>query len=297
MHESTKYETISSSVISPHVLFCSFFSNGMELPVGQKFKSRYVFDYELEYIIDSKGFMTIEDSNYSIQKGDVIFRLPGQYAQGISPYSCYLICFDMLSDPDKASGIYDLHGTREFQINYKNPILEDIHSINKFTTSKIMHDHFKEAFNLFVKNPEGNELILKSIVLKIIYELYNNSISSLNSLPIASAHYITFKKTLDYIENNYTSKIVLNDLASIALLSPAHFHKLFHKLTKETPNEYITRLRLNKAKGLLVNTTNPISDIAFECGYDNLPYFSFLFKKATGMNPSTFRQKYTYIYS
>jgi YesN/AraC family two-component response regulator len=69
------------------------------------------------------------------------------------------------------------------------------------------------------------------------------------------------------------------------------------KVPRIVITEVVKCIHVNKAKELLVKTNSSISDIAFEYGYENLPYFSYLFKKYTGMNPSTFRQKYTYIYS
>ena len=68
-----------------------------------------------------------------------------------------------------------------------------------------------------------------------------------------------------------------------------HFIHLFREYTGFSPHAYVTRLRLDKAKDLMVSTTMNISEIAFAVGYANPLYFSRLFKRHTGLSPSRFR--------
>ena len=72
-------------------------------------------------------------------------------------------------------------------------------------------------------------------------------------------------------------------------LSEYHFIHLFREYTGFSPHAYVTRLRLDKAKDLMVSTTMNISEIAFAVGYANPLYFSRLFKRHTGLSPSRFR--------
>jgi transcriptional regulator GlxA family with amidase domain len=61
-----------------------------------------------------------------------------------------------------------------------------------------------------------------------------------------------------------------------------------------TPNYFISNLRLNTAKKILIETDLPVYDIAAQCGFENVPYFCFTFKKETGTSPLEFRKKYSY---
>lgn len=81
----------------------------------------------------------------------------------------------------------------------------------------------------------------------------------------------------------------VSDLAMQCGLSEYHFIHLFRDYTGFSPHAYITRLRLDKAKDLMVSTTMNISEIAFAVGYSNPLYFSRLFKRHTGVSPSRFR--------
>lgn len=83
------------------------------------------------------------------------------------------------------------------------------------------------------------------------------------------------------------------DLAVVAgqvNVNPAYFSTLFRQETGQCFIEYLTLLRINKAKTLLKTTQMRTSDIAFEVGYSNQNYFSKLFKKCTGMSARDFRQ-------
>lgn len=92
-----------------------------------------------------------------------------------------------------------------------------------------------------------------------------------------------------YIENNYTTQLSTERLAEISGYSQRQFLRMFKNVYSETPNSYITDLRIKKAKLLLTSTDSAIGDIAFECGYSDQNYFSRLFLKKTGMSPSAYR--------
>ncbi len=74
-------------------------------------------------------------------------------------------------------------------------------------------------------------------------------------------------------------------------LSPNHFSTIFSQETGRTFVEYLTYVRMEKAKELLRNTNRKTSDIAFEAGYRDAHYFSYLFKKTQACTPREYRMK------
>jgi Pyruvate/2-oxoacid:ferredoxin oxidoreductase delta subunit len=96
------------------------FSIGTNYPHGYRLKERYVYDYEVEFIIFSEGSMIIDEQHHIVKQGDVVFRRPGQYTQGIMPYNCYLICMDMLSNIRQKPASYDFCKSQSLCINKKN---------------------------------------------------------------------------------------------------------------------------------------------------------------------------------
>jgi len=78
-------------------------------------------------------------------------------------------------------------------------------------------------------------------------------------------------------------------VASIVHESPNHFSTIFSQETGETFIEYLTGVRINKSKELLLTTALRSADIAYEVGFGDSHYFSFIFKKHTGISPREFR--------
>jgi len=96
----------------------------------------------------------------------------------------------------------------------------------------------------------------------------------------------------EYIKKNYFEKdISLHSVAKEVNISPNHFSMIFSQETGETFINYITRVRLEHAKVLLKTTKKRTADIGYEVGYNDTHYFSYVFKKNTGMTPKEFRNK------
>ena len=99
------------------------------------------------------------------------------------------------------------------------------------------------------------------------------------------------KLAVDFIDHNYMDEeISLNKAAHVANVSANHFSALFSQNMGQTFTEYLTDLRMSKAKELLRCTAMRSSEIAGEAGYKEAHYFSYLFKKTQGMTPSEYRK-------
>lgn len=99
------------------------------------------------------------------------------------------------------------------------------------------------------------------------------------------------KTAVDFIDSHYMDEeISLNTVANVANVSSNHFSALFSQNMGRTFIEYLTTLRMNKAKELLRCTGMRSSEIAGEIGYKDAHYFSYLFKKTQGMTPSDYRK-------
>ena len=99
------------------------------------------------------------------------------------------------------------------------------------------------------------------------------------------------KTAVDFIDEHYMDEdISLNTAANVANVSSNHFSALFSQNMGQTFIEYLTTLRMNKAKDLLRCTGMRSSEIAGEVGYKDAHYFSYLFKKTQGMTPSEYRK-------
>ena len=99
------------------------------------------------------------------------------------------------------------------------------------------------------------------------------------------------KTAVDFIDSHYMEEdMSLNKAANAANVSANHFSALFSQNMGQTFIEYLTNLRMNKAKEYLRCTNMRSSEIAGEIGYKDAHYFSYLFKKTQGMTPSDYRK-------
>ena len=91
-----------------------------------------------------------------------------------------------------------------------------------------------------------------------------------------------------FIDDNFQHRIDLDAISQQAFLSPFHFHRLFRKVYRHTPHQYLTRKRIERAKELLAEN-RPVLEVCNEVGFESLGSFSSLFKREIGHAPTYFR--------
>lgn len=95
----------------------------------------------------------------------------------------------------------------------------------------------------------------------------------------------------DLIRDCFTEPVTLGDCAAEARLSPWHLLRAFRATFGETPKEFLTRLRLERARHLLTVTDRPVTEVCFDVGFSSLGTFSTLFKQAVGCPPTEYRRR------
>lgn len=93
-----------------------------------------------------------------------------------------------------------------------------------------------------------------------------------------------------YLNERLDEELRLDDLARVACLSPFHFHRVFRGMTGETVGAFVRRLRMQRAASQLKTSGKPVTDIAFDAGYDSLEGFSRAFHDHYGSAPSAWRE-------
>ncbi|WP_163583160.1 helix-turn-helix transcriptional regulator [Gracilibacillus saliphilus] len=94
-----------------------------------------------------------------------------------------------------------------------------------------------------------------------------------------------------YIDHHLQHNISLTTLANEALVSPAHFSRVFKDITGMGLTVYVNKKRIFKAKELLITTNYTISYVAEKCGFESIPHFYRTFKKYIGTTPAHFRKE------
>jgi len=144
----------------------------------------------------------------------------------------------------------------------------------EYNTKKEAHSQFIESLNALITHQ----------IIRIISgdRTISATISTSNKIETAIA----------YMHDNLASKITVNDIAEHVNTSPSHFTKLFKDTTRKTPIEYLSKIRLEKAKRLLKLSDKNLTEIAFDCGFSTSSYFSHSFIEAVKLTPSEYRKKF-----
>ena len=103
----------------------------------------------------------------------------------------------------------------------------------------------------------------------------------------------TVKAIQNYVDEHYCEQVSLNDISEFLNLQPTYLSKVFKNAIGQTPIQYLSYLRIEKAKELPKNPENRIKDIADMCGYSDQFYFSKVFKDSTGIPPTKYQALYS----
>ena len=98
------------------------------------------------------------------------------------------------------------------------------------------------------------------------------------------------KELLSYLQQNFCSQISLHELADCFHLSEKYISRYFKEQFQLTLTQYLTHLRLSKARHLLITKTLPVTEIALQCGFANVSYFIRTFKEAYHQSPLRYRK-------
>ncbi len=102
------------------------------------------------------------------------------------------------------------------------------------------------------------------------------------------------KRVSQFVEEHLSSSIRCEDLAALCRLSVSHFSKSFRQSFGVPPHRYVQGRRIDRAKKLLIESGEPLVQIALECGMADQAHLSRLFRQATGETPSSFRRRRAY---
>lgn len=135
----------------------------------------------------------------------------------------------------------------------------------------------------------SNEITISLLTL-IVAELFKLS-EPVNSANLPKG-YDYIEQTLKYIENNFSNPISLITASENIHLSPNYLSKIFSEITGVSFSEYLSKVRVEKARVSLLNSEKSVTEIAFDCGFNSFSTFSRKFKSTYGCPPSNYRYNY-----
>ncbi len=252
----------------PRLIDARVFEYEKGVPKKQR---RRTYVYEIGFYLGGNGTIYIDDREYQVHYGDVRFTKPGARLNSAPQYKCYTLVFDF----------------GENDTVYKNFLLDNIPEY--FSTRGDQLRLVEDIIKSFRSNNITEKLRSNALMMQLIYELFQSVYSK-------RKYSDTVRTCIGYMEENYRESITLERLGEISGYSHIHIMRLFRQETGQTPHEWLTEIRMNRAKELLGGSEETIERIAETCGFKSDSHFKILFKRITGFTPGVYRKNTSQIY-
>ncbi|MBP1994511.1 AraC family transcriptional regulator [Paenibacillus eucommiae] len=285
-------KVIPMNDIHPHVRFINLF----KFYSGQTYGPRMIYDHQFLYIFDGTGVIDINGVSYRAVPGDLFFYGP-QVVHRISadhehPFTLSGIHFDFVSGYEYMKfpiGPLDLAYFDSSLMKSQSVAFADFEGfpphINVLSEPRV-GQYLREISDEF-----RNGLLFNQAYMNGLFTAWLMIVARLPKIQKASMH---FKKNLvheilDYIQLHYKEPITYEILGSSFHFHPIYLNKLIQAYTGTSLHQHVIRLRIQESIELLLTTNMTIKEIASQTGYDNVAYFSRIFKKKTGYTPLQMR--------
>ena len=238
----------------------------------------YLDSYLFILVEHGSGTVTVQGQNYSLSSGDgVCINCSKPYAHSTTedPWSLQWVHFN----GPTMNAVYRKYQERSGSVLFSpQQVSVYIRKLQDLSDAALSDS--------YVRDMEIHEC-LSSLLTQIMKDCWNPESAGRN----ASSEFNT-ERVRSYLGEHYQEKIRLDELSSIFFLSKFYLTKRFRDQYGVTISDYILDLRIHHAKELLRFSSKSLEDIASECGFYDLPYFSRKFKKAEGITPSAYRNQW-----
>ncbi len=241
--------------------------------------------YEVFYLLSGQCRFLLKDTIYSLEKGDLVLIAPGELHHSI--YSPDIICdvvFIYFKEDFLLPNLFSSKDSvgpfvpKSFMGSVPTLYQEEFHSIlAKMLSENLQIDELSPSF----MTCQLNELLLL---------LTRHSVLTEKEPELINAKEAEIMLATKYIYKNFQKPLTLAEVARVSNLSPTYFSKKFKATTGMGFKEYLNYIRLKHASAALLTTSNTITDIALEYGFNDCNYFKDLFKKVYGKSPREFRK-------
>lgn len=234
--------------------------------------------YMLHYVYSGKGIYVCQGKVYHLKAGDFFFISPDStitYTSDHSdPWSYYWFGF---------RGQLVEHYLKETAICADNPVFSLNHSTERIKSGMSRLIEISLA-------SEHNDILLNSCLLEILHQL-NKSFPKEVTQQQGNSPKLFFSQAVSFLQHNYERTIKIGDLANLLNIDRSYLHRLFIEQAGISPKQFLTNLRIDRAKQLLQDSDLDIKSIAYSVGFEDAGNFSKLFKQETGLSPTQFRNR------
>ena len=254
------------------------------------------------HLKEGKETLITDDINkeYTINTGDIFIIKPKEYHQIYVEKGGsfkHIVHFNKEEIKDGLKLVYqsqkELLELKDYDENISIPISNNILSDNSIIVD-IMNKLCNFVF--FNKNKEMDDILKNIYKQQLFFNLLEKQLiekidinEELQNKTIKSELIKRIYRSIDYIKENTSNRITIDELANVSNLSRFHYTRIFKNVTGKSPYQYIQDEKIKKAKAYLKNTNKSITEIAFLLGFSTQSAFSNFFFRIVGVSPSIFK--------
>ncbi len=235
-------------------------------------------EIEIVYVQSGTINYNVGEQKYILNEGDAMLVMPNQLhgANYVSDATWYALLINpRLIFQNQDSIIYEKYFKN---FNFNNILLNQ----NEIKiTQSIINSYYEEIFDY--------ELEIISNLYQLWLSVVKRPIEDKNTSKISSYR---LKRIIDYINQNFSKKIKIDDLSKEVNLCRSEICKLFRESLNTTFTEYLIKFRLEKSLDLLLSNKTNITEICDLVGFNSSSYFTEVFKKYFGQTPLTYKKIY-----
>lgn len=244
--------------------------------------------YEIFYLWSGSCRFLLKDTVYQLEAGDLVFIAPGELHHSL--YSVGEVCeivmiyfkeeyLHLPNFPAATNNREDTGGKLHSFMGSVPAVYQDaLHSLlNRMLTENSRFDQYSEHFE-------------RCYLEELLLMLMRHSVMNEKEPDLLNSRDADILLATKYIYNNFRKPLTLEEVSSVASLSPTYFSKKFKLITGMGFKEYLNFVRLKHAQTALLTTNSSITDIALEYGFNDSNYFKDLFKKVYGKSPREYRK-------
>lgn len=247
--------------------------------------------FELTVVLDGTAKHVINGEEYFIKKGDVFgvdHKTPHAFIECHDFKICnimfrpetFFLPFPQLKHCSGFHALFVLEPDMSKEQGFKSRLRLNVNDFEK--AEQLINSMIEE----YHKCDPGFMAMVTAYFIELVCFLSRRYDDNVEDDMIAS-----FAKGVAFIERSFTENITSEEIAANAGYSLRHFQRQFKKTYLINPQQYIFALRMQKAMTLLAQTKESITEIAFQCGYQDSSLFARRFKSHTGISPREYRKK------
>ena len=249
---------------------------------------------ELEAVVVEKGtaMLVIDGQKHTIAQGEGVFLNAGVLHSACAADGGKCVLRTLVFHPRLVGGVESI-----FWEKYLRPLVND-RAARWFHLDCSMPWHARAletivtAWEGFRDREPGYEFLVRGQLSGLVFLVWQNSQQKQTPPPEKLVRDMErIKKMLQYIDEHLADELTGAAIAASAGLSESECLRCFRTMVNTTPIQYVKKLRLQRAAILLEKTDWKVSDIAAQCGFQEMSYFSKSFRLWTGFAPSEYRQR------